>query len=60
VANAIGLGEEPDGFAYIDALNAATGVDVPEGLRGLRDKGIKHSGIVTASEMPDAIKTALG
>ncbi|MDR1043078.1 MAG: threonine synthase, partial [Clostridiales Family XIII bacterium] len=28
VANAIGLGEEPDGFAYIDALNAATGVDV--------------------------------
>jgi threonine synthase len=60
VAGAIGLGAESDGFAYIDALHSATGVDVPEGLRGLKDKEIRHRGVVTAEKMPDAIKAALG
>jgi threonine synthase len=60
VAAAIGLGAESDGFSYIDALCSATGVDVPKGLRGLRDKEIRHSGVVTAEQMPDAIKSALG
>jgi hypothetical protein len=59
VANAIGLGAEPDGFAYIDALHAATGVKVPAGLRGLKDKEIRHKGVVTAEEMPEAIRAAL-
>jgi threonine synthase len=60
VAGALGLGAEPDGFAYIDALNTATGVPVPEGLRGLRDREIRHCGVVTAGEMPDVIKADLG
>jgi threonine synthase len=60
VAGAIGLGAESDGFAYIDALHSATGVDVPKGLRGLRDKEIRHRGVVTADEMPNAVKSALG
>jgi threonine synthase len=59
VANAIGLGAEPDGFAYIDALHDATGVDVPVGLRGLKDKEIRHKKVVAAEEMPHAIAAAL-
>ncbi|MDR1495971.1 MAG: threonine synthase [Clostridiales Family XIII bacterium] len=59
VAGAIGLGAESDGFAYIDALNAATGIPVPAGLRGLRDKEIRHRGVVTAGEMADAIRADL-
>jgi hypothetical protein len=60
VAEAIGLDAEPDGFAYIEALNAATGVPVPAGLRGLRNKTIRHKGVVTAKGMPAAIRSDLG
>jgi threonine synthase len=59
VAGAIGLDAEPDGFAYIDALNAATGVPVPNGLQGLRDKKIRHNEVCAANEMQDVIGSAL-
>jgi threonine synthase len=59
VAGAIGLAAEPDGFAYIDALHSATGVPVPEGLRGLRERKIRHEGVVASIDMPGVIKTAL-
>jgi threonine synthase len=60
VAKAIGLSTEPDGFAYIEALHTATGAEIPKGLRNLKEKKIKHTGVVTAEEMPKAIKSALG
>jgi threonine synthase len=60
VAGAIGLGAERDGFAYIDALHEATGVEVPAGLRGLRDREVRHHGVISAGEMPGAIAAALG
>jgi threonine synthase len=59
VAGALGLGARLDGFASIDALNAATGVPVPAGLRDLRDREIRHRGVVTAAEMPGAIEADL-
>jgi threonine synthase len=59
VSGAIGLGAEPDGFAYIGALNKATGVPVPAGLQGLDRKEVRHEGVITAEEMPGVIRAAL-
>jgi threonine synthase len=59
VAEAIGLAKEPDGFACIKALNNATKVRVPDGLKNLKDEEILHKGLVTAEEMPEAIRAAL-
>jgi threonine synthase len=59
VAGAIGLGAEPDGFAYLRALAGATGVPVPAGLRDLDAKEIRHRGVVTAGQMPGAIRADL-
>jgi threonine synthase len=60
VAAAIGLPPQADGFASVDALGSATGVPVPEGLKGLKGKSVLHKEILTAEEMPKAIKEALG
>jgi threonine synthase len=59
VATAIGLGPEPDGFAYIGALNAATGVPVPVGLQGLDGREILHMGLVAPADMPAVIRADL-
>ena len=59
VAAAIGIGPCADGFAYVAALEQATGVPVPYGLAGLDKKLIRHTGIVDVSAMPDAVLEAL-
>ena len=59
VANAIGLKEEENGFEYIKAVAAKTGVLVPEGLKDLEHKEIRHTGIVTVDKMEDAVREAL-
>lgn len=59
VAAAIGLPEFADGFAYISALNAKTGVRVPKGLAGLENKKILHTGVCSKEEMPAAVQDAL-
>ncbi len=58
-ALSIGLGEEKDGFAYIKALNEATGVRVPAGLKDLESKEIRHSGVVDKTELKKAVETSL-
>lgn len=55
VAESIGLGEQPDGFAYIREIEAATGVKVPEGLRDLDKKEIRHKGVIDTDEIRDTV-----
>ncbi len=55
VASSIGLSEEKDGFAYIEALNKATGVAVPKGLKGLESKEIRHNRVLDIADMKAAV-----
>jgi threonine synthase len=59
VADCIGLPKSADGFSSIDALNEATGVPVPPGLKGLRDKKILHSDTIKIDAMAGMIASTL-
>ena len=55
VAESIGLPEQPDGFAYIREVEKATGVKVPEGLRDLDKKEIRHTGVIDTDEIKQTV-----
>ena len=55
VAESIGLGEQQDGFAYIREIAASTGVKVPEGLRDLDKKEIRHTGVIDVDQIQDTV-----
>ncbi len=55
VAESIGLPEQPDGFAYIREIAEATGVKVPEGLRDLDKKEIRHKGVIDTDEIKETV-----
>lgn len=59
VAEAIGLPQFADGFAYISALNARTGVRVPKGLGGLENKKVCHTGVVNKEDLSKAVRESL-
>lgn len=59
VAGSIGLKEEANGFRYIEALNAATGVKIPEGLRDLDKREVRHGQVISTDEMRDVITEAV-
>ena len=59
VASAIGIGPCADGFAYVAALAKETDVPVPYGLAGLDQKTVRHTGVVDAAAMPEAVLEAL-
>ena len=59
VASAIGIGPCTDGFAYVAALAKETDVPVPYGLAGLDQKSVRHTGVVDAAAMPEAVLEAL-
>ena len=59
VASAIGLGEEPDGFAYVKSLSEYTGVKVPKALDGLQTKQIRHTGTINIADMRGSVEKAL-
>lgn len=59
VARAVGLKEETDGFAYVKALNKKTGVKIPEGLKNLESKEIRHKEVIEVSDMADAVSRSL-
>ena len=54
VASAIGIGPCADGFAYVAALAKET-----DGLAGLDQKPVRHTGVVDAAAMPEAVLEAL-
>ena len=55
VADSIGLDEQPDGFAYIREIAEKTGVTVPEGLRDLDKKEIRHRGVINTDEIEKTV-----
>ncbi len=59
VAKACGIEPCKDGFEYVKALEKATGVAVPYGLRDLDKKPILHKGVIDSAEMPEAVLEAL-
>ena len=58
-AYSIGLPEEENGFAYVKALAAETGVRVPRALKDLDKKPIRHSGVITTGQMIGAVEDSV-
>lgn len=59
VAKSIGLGEEENGFRYVEALAAKTGVRVPKGLKDLDKKEVRHTGVIDVDQMQDTVEAAV-
>ncbi|MEG0292113.1 MAG: threonine synthase [Anaerovoracaceae bacterium] len=59
VAKSIGLSEEPNGFEYVKAINAATNIVIPMGLKDLDKKEIRHTGVLEVDEMPKSVIDSL-
>jgi threonine synthase len=59
VAVSIGLPTDKDDFANLRALHAKTGVKIPAGLKELEKKEIRHSAVLDAREMKDAIRLSV-
>ncbi len=60
VADSIGLEQGSDPFETIEKLSAATGAQVPEGLRGLRQRKIIHTESISRQDMKNRVKQLLG
>jgi threonine synthase len=59
VAKAIGLKDEDNEFSYIDSVREVTGMAVPKGLQGLKDKEILHDTVLDIEEMKTSVKDVL-
>ncbi|MDR0570295.1 MAG: threonine synthase [Clostridiales Family XIII bacterium] len=59
VADAIGLDTDEDGFENIRRLHEKTGVRVPDGLKNLETKEIRHKEVVRVDGMAEATLRAL-
>lgn len=59
VAKSIGLGEEENGFKYVEALAAKTGVQVPKGLKDLDKKTVRHTGVIDVDQMQDTVENCV-
>ncbi len=59
VAHSIGLGEEENGFEYVRALAAETGVRVPKALKDLDKKPVRHTGVIEIGEMAKAVEDSV-
>lgn len=59
VADSIGLPKEASGFEYIKALNEDTGLAVPEGLKDLDKKEVRHKGVIEKDDMKRVILQSL-
>ncbi len=56
VASSIGLSGREDGFACVRALEEATGVKVPAGLRDLDKKEVRHSDVIDIDQMKKTVE----
>lgn len=59
VAKSIGLGEEENGFRYVEALTERTGVEVPKGLKDLDKKEVKHTGVIDVDQMQATVEKSV-
>jgi threonine synthase len=59
VADCLRLAKAEDEFAYIDLLHEATGVNIPEGLRGLKEKAVTQDTLIDIDRMKDGVASAV-
>ncbi len=59
VAKSIGLGEEENGFRYVEALAEKTGVEVPKGLKDLNKKEVRHTGVIDVDQMQATVEKSV-
>lgn len=59
VAKSIGLGEEENGFRYVEALAERTGVEVPKGLKDLDKKEVRHTGVIDVDQMQATVEKSV-
>jgi len=59
VTEVMGLSKGKDGFESIDILSEATGLVVPEGLTGLKDKKITQTAVAKPDEIAESILSVL-
>ncbi len=59
VAKSIGLSKEENGFRYVEALAAKTGVRIPAGLKDLDKKEIRHTGVINVDEMLKTVEAVV-
>ncbi|GHU49526.1 threonine synthase [Clostridia bacterium] len=59
-AGSIGLEVEADGFANIRKLQEMTGISIPDSLKNLESKEIRHRSVVSVDEMADTVLRTLG
>ena len=59
VAESIGLPRRESGFEYIEDIARETGVRVPKALRDLDKKEIRHRGVITIGERPQAVENSV-
>lgn len=59
VANSIGIEGDMNGFEYINAVNEKTGVRVPEGLKNLDKKEIRHKGVIETDDMMKVVEESV-
>lgn len=59
VAKSIGLGEEENGFRYVEALAEKTGVKVPKGLKDLDQKEVRHTGVIDVDQMQATVEKSV-
>lgn len=59
VAKSIGIEGDMDGFEYIDAVNAKTGVRIPKGLKDLDKKEIRHKGVIEIKDMMKMVEQSV-
>ncbi len=59
VAESIGLEKGENGFESVKKLYEETKVRVPAGLLGLEEKEIRHKGVLSVDEMPEAVYDCL-
>lgn len=55
VLSAVGGGAEGDEFEMMERLHALTGVPIPENLRGLRARPVRHRDVIAPEEMLDYV-----
>jgi len=60
IAEAIGTGQGKDAFDTLDRLEKATGLDVPQGLKGLRERCIIHKESIKREDMKHRVEELLG
>ena len=60
IAESIGVPEGKDPFETIENLRKATGIAVPSGLSGLKERKVVHTEVISRQDMKQRVKQLLG